>query len=79
MIYFLLVFRLFLSISFLIDLSISKKIKINNKNNKIKLLNSKNCKFILDNLIKPLSMKVKKVKKLTDNVIINKKLSICFF
>ena len=53
--------------------------KINNIISKIILRIIKNCKFLLDNSIKPLSIKVKKVKNPTDNVIINKKIKYMFF
>ena len=49
------------------------------KNNKIILRINKNCKFLSDNLIKPLSIKVKKVKNPIDNVIINKNIRYIFF
>ena len=46
---------------------------------KIILVISNNCKFLLDNSIKPLSIKVKKVRKPTDSVIINKNIKYMFF
>ena len=60
-----------LSISFFIALLISKNIKTKSKIKKIMFKISNNCKLSSDNSIKPLSMKVKKVKKPNDNVIID--------
>jgi hypothetical protein len=53
--------------------------KINKTNNKIILKISKNCRFLSDNSIKPLSINVKKVKKPTDNVIIKRNIRYIFF
>ena len=78
-IYFLLDLRPSLSISFLIALLVSTNIKINKRNNKTILRMSKSCRFLSDNSIKPLSIKVKKVKKPTDNVIINRNIKYMFF
>jgi hypothetical protein len=65
--------------SFLMAFLISLIIKINNKNKKKILSISKNCKFCSDKSIKPLSIKVKKVKKPIDNVIINNIIKYMFF
>ena len=77
-IYFLFDFNPSLSISFLIAFLISKKIKIKRSNKTIFRIN-KYCKFCSDSSIKLLSIKVKKVKKPTDNVIINRNIKYMFF
>jgi len=77
--YFLLDRKPSLSMSFLMAFLISLIIKINNKNKKKILSISKNCKFCSDKSIKPLSIKVKKVKKPIDNVIINNIIKYMFF
>ena len=58
--------------SFLIAFLISKKINTKRSTNKKIFKISKNLKFSSDSLINPLSIKVKKVKKPIDNVIINR-------
>ena len=78
-IYFLFDFNPSLSISFLTAFLISRKIKINRRNNSAIFNINKNCKFWSDSSIKPLSIKVKKVKKPTDNVIINRNIRYIFF
>ena len=60
-IYFLLDFSPSLSMSFLMLFLISTKIKNNSNNKSVMLRINKNCKFLPDNSIKPLSIKVKKV------------------
>ena len=62
-----------------IALLISRKIKTKSKINKIMFSINKYCKFSSDNSIKPLSIKVKKVKKPIDNVIINNIIRYIFF
>ena len=68
-----------LSISFLIVFLISKKINTKRSTNKKIFKISKNLKFSSESLINPLSIKVKKVKKPIDNVIINKNIKYMFF
>ena len=68
-----------LSISFFIALLISKKIEIKSVNKSTTLKINKICKFLSDNLTKPLSIKVKKVKNPIDNVIINNIIKYVFF
>ena len=63
-IYFLLELSPSLSISFLIDFLISKKIKMNNKNNKKIFRINKYCKLSWFNSIKLLLINVKNVKNL---------------
>jgi hypothetical protein len=65
--------------SFLIAFLISIKIKMNKDTKSIIFRTSKNCKFWSDNSIKPLSIKVKNVKKPINNVIINNKIRYMFF
>ena len=77
--YFLFDLRPSLSISFLIVFLISKKINTKRSINKIIFKISKNLKFWSESLINPLSIKVKKVKKPIDNVIINKNIKYMFF
>ena len=77
--YFLLDLRPSLSISFLIAFLISKKIKAKSNANRTIFKINNNCKFWSDNSIRPLSIKVKKVKKPIDNVIINKNIKYMFF
>ena len=77
--YFLFDFKPSLSISFLIALFISMKIKIKSNINSPIFKINKSCKFWSDNSIKPLSIKVKKVKKPIDNVIINNNIKYMFF
>ena len=68
-----------LSISFLIDFLTSKKMNINNnKSNKIFKIN-KYCKFFWFNSIKLLSIKVKKVKKPINSVILDRIIMNIFF
>ena len=78
-IYFLFDFSPSLSISFLIAFWISEKINKKRETNKIILSINKYCKFWSFNSIKPLSIKVKKVKKPIDNVIINRNIKYMFF
>ena len=68
-----------LSISFLIVFLISKKINTKRSINKKIFKISKNLKFSSESLINPLSIKVKKVKKPIDNVIINRNIKYMFF
>ena len=68
-----------LSISFLIVFLISKKINTKRNINKKIFKISKNLKFWSESLINPLSIKVKKVKKPIDNVIINRNIKYMFF
>ena len=70
-IYFLFDFKPSLSISFLIALLISTKIKTKSAIKRTMLRTNKICKFWSVNSINPLSIKVKKVKKPNDNVIID--------
>ena len=77
--YFLLDFNPSLSMSFLIAFLISKKIKIKRSESKIIFRISKYCKFWLESSKGLLSIKVKKVKKPTDNVIINRNIKYMFF
>ena len=77
--YFLFDVRPSLSISLLIVFFISKKMKIKSKINKTMFKTNKNCKFLFDSSINPLPKKVKKVKKPTDSVIINKNIKYMFF
>ena len=77
--YFLFDVRPSLSISLLIVLFISKKMKPKSKNNNAIFKTSKNCKFLFDSSINPLPKKVKKVKKPVDSVIINKNIKYMFF
>ena len=78
-IYFLLDFKPSLSISVLIALLISKKINIKKEVNRRILTIKRYCKFLSVSLIKPLSIKVKNVKKPIDNVIINNIIKKMFF
>jgi len=68
-----------LSMSFLIAFLISKKINTKRSINKKIFKISKNLKFSSESLINPLSIKVKKVKKPIDNVIINRNIKYMFF
>ena len=68
-----------LSISFFIALLISRKIEIKSANKSVAFRINKICKFLSDNLTKPLSINVKKVKKPIDNVIINNTIRYMFF
>ncbi len=68
-----------LSMSFFIAFLISKKINTKRNDNKTIFKISKNFKFWSDRLIKLLSIKVKKVKKPIDNVIINRNIKYMFF
>jgi len=72
-------FKPSLSISFLIALFISIKIKTKSAINRTMFRNNKICKFRSVNSINPLSIKVKKVKKPIDNVIINNIIRYMFF
>ena len=65
--------------SFLIAFLISKKINTKRSTNKKIFKISKNLKFSSESLINPLSIKVKKVKKPIDNVIINRNIKYMFF
>ena len=65
--------------SFLIAFLISKKINTKRRTNKKIFKISKNLKFSSESLINPLSIKVKKVKKPIDNVIINRNIKYMFF
>ena len=78
-IYFLFDFRPSLSISFLIDLFISKKINTNNKKSRRIFDISKYCKLLWFNSIKLLSINVKKVKKPTNNVILDRIMMNIFY
>jgi hypothetical protein len=78
-IYFLFDFNPSVSISFLIALLISKKIKIKRNESKTIFKINKYCKFWLESSMGLLSIKVKKVKKPTDNVIINRNIKYMFF
>ena len=78
-IYFLFDFNPSASISFLIALLISKKIKIKRNESKTIFKINKYCKFWLESSMGLLSIKVKKVKKPTDNVIINRNIKYMFF
>ena len=68
-----------LSMSFLIAFLISKKINTKRSINKKIFKISKNLKFSSESLINPLSIKVKKVKKPIDNVIVNRNIKYMFF
>ena len=70
-IYFLFDFNPSLSISVLIAFLISKKINIKSEVKRKIFAIKSYCKFLSVSLIKPLSIKVKNVKKPIDNVIIN--------
>jgi hypothetical protein len=63
----------------LIAFLISKKINTKRSTNKKIFKISKNLKFSSESLINPLSIKVKKVKKPIDNVIINRNIKYMFF
>ena len=77
--YLLFDFKPSLSISFLIDFFTSKKMKINNKkSNKILRIN-KYCKLFWFNSIKLLFIKVKKVKKPINSVILDRIIMNIFF
>jgi len=65
--------------SFLMVFLISKKINTKRNINKKIFKISKNLRFWSESLINPLSIKVKKVKKPIDNVIINKNIKYMFF
>ena len=65
--------------SFFIVFFIYKKIKIKRRNNNAIFKIKRNCKFFPDNSIYPLPIKVKKVKKPVDNVIVNKNIKYMFF
>ena len=78
-IYFLFDFKPSLSISFLIALLISIKIKTKSATKRIIFRTNNICKFWSDNSINPLSIKVKKVKKPIDYVIINNIIRYIFF
>ena len=77
--YFLFDLRPSLSMSFLMVFLISKKINTKRRTNKKIFKISKNLKFSSESLINPLSIKVKKVKKPIDNVIINRNIKYMFF
>ena len=77
--YFLLDFNPSLSISFLIAFLISKKIKTKRSESKAIFKINRYCKFWLESSKGLLSIKVKKVKKPTDNVIINRNIKYMFF
>ena len=77
--YFLFDLRPSLSMSFLMAFLISKKINTKRNINKKIFKISKNLKFSSESLINPLSIKVKKVKKPIDNVIINRNIKYMFF
>ena len=77
--YFLFDFNPSLSMSFLIAFLISKKIKIKSNISKTIFRINKYCKFWLESSKGLLSIKVKKVKKPTDNVIINRNIKYMFF
>jgi hypothetical protein len=77
--YFLFDFNPSLSMSFLIAFLISKKIKIKRSVSKTIFRINKYCKFWLESSRGLLSIKVKKVKKPTDNVIINRNIKYMFF
>ena len=53
--------------------------KIKSKNNKVIFKTNKNIKFLFESSINPLPIKVKKVKKPIDNVIINRNIKYMFF
>jgi len=78
-IYFLLDFKPSLSISILIAFLISKKMKIKRSANNVIFRINKYCKFWLESFMRLLSIKVKKVKKPIDNVIINRNIKYMFF
>ena len=78
-IYFLFDFSPSLSISVLIALLISKKINTKSEVKSRILTIKRYCKFLSVNLINPLSIKVKNVKKPIDNVIINNIIRYIFF
>ena len=78
-IYFLLDFKPSLSISVFIALLISKKINTKSEVKSNILIIKRYCKFVSVSLIKPLSIKVKNVKKPIDNVIINNIIKKMFF
>ena len=65
--------------SFLIAFLISKKTKTKRSASKTIFKINKYCKFLLESSMALLSIKVKKVKKPIDNVIINKKIKYMFF
>ena len=65
--------------SFLIAFLISKKINTKSKTKKNIFKINRNCKFSSESRMKPLSKKVKKVKKPINNVIINNKIIYIFF
>ena len=65
--------------SFLMVFLISKKINTKRNINKKIFKISNNLKFWSESLINPLSIKVKKVKKPIDNVIINRNIKYMFF
>ena len=77
--YFLFAFEPSTSISFLIDFLISRKINKKKNNKRTMFAPSKYCKFWLLSCIKLLSIKVKKVKKPTNKVIINNIITRIFF
>ena len=77
--YFLLDFNPSLSMSFLIALLISTKIKTNNVIKRTIFNINKYCKFCSFSSINPLLINVKKVKKPMNNVIINKIIRYMFF
>ena len=77
--YFLLDLKPSLSISFRIAFLISKKINTKSNTNKTIFMINNNCKFWSDSSITLLSIKVKKVKKPIDNVIINRNIKYMFF
>ena len=77
--YFLLDLRPSLSISFRIAFLISKKIKIKSNANRTIFKTNNNCKFWSDSSITLLSIKVKKVKKPMDSVIIKRNIKYMFF
>jgi hypothetical protein len=78
-IYFLFDFNPSISISFLIAFLISKKIKAKRSRSKIIFIINKYCKIWLESSIGLLSIKVKKVKKPMDNVIVNRNIKYMFF
>ena len=79
MIYFLFDLKPSLSISFLMALLISKKIKIKSKIKRIMFKTNKNWRFFSESSMKLLSINVKNVKKPIDNVIKNNKIRYMFF
>ena len=77
--YFLFELRPSLSISFFIAFFISKKMNTKSKKSKKIFKINNNCKLLSDNSMKPLSIKVKKVKKPIESVIIKRNIKYIFF